>query len=55
MPTYAYAFEGECYDIGTHDSLAQVNEKYSQKEYKLWKEEKSKNNINNKKKCKKRK
>ncbi len=35
MPTYAYAFEGECYDIGTHDSLAQVNEKYSQKEYKL--------------------
>lgn len=29
MPTYAYAFEGECYDVGTHDALAYVNELYS--------------------------
>lgn len=29
MPTYAYAFEGECYDVGTHEALAQVNELYS--------------------------
>ncbi len=29
MPTYAYAFEGECYDVGTHDALALVNELYS--------------------------
>lgn len=28
-PTYAYAFEGECYDVGTHEALAQVNELYS--------------------------
>ncbi len=31
MPTYAYAFKGECYDVGTHDALAQVNELYSKK------------------------
>lgn len=31
MPTYAYAFEGECYDVGTHEALAQVNELYSNK------------------------
>lgn len=31
MPTYAYAFEGECYDVGTHEALAQVNELYSKK------------------------
>lgn len=29
MSTYAYAFEGECYDVGTHEALAQVNELYS--------------------------
>ncbi|MEG2310526.1 MAG: nucleotidyltransferase family protein [Clostridia bacterium] len=29
VPTYAYAFDGVCYDIGTHDSLAFVNELYS--------------------------
>lgn len=29
MPTYAYAFKGECYDVGTHDALAYVNELYS--------------------------
>lgn len=29
MPTYAYAFKGECYDVGTHDALAYVNEIYS--------------------------
>lgn len=29
VDTYAYQFEGECYDIGTHDSLAQVNEIFS--------------------------
>lgn len=29
MPTYAYKFEGPCYDIGTHEALAQVNELYS--------------------------
>lgn len=28
-PTYAYAFEGECFDIGTHDALRMVNEIYS--------------------------
>lgn len=28
-PTYAYSFEGECYDVGTHEALAQVNELYS--------------------------
>ena len=31
MPTYAYAFTGECYDVGTHDALAQVNEIYNNK------------------------
>ncbi|MEG2235999.1 MAG: sugar phosphate nucleotidyltransferase [Clostridia bacterium] len=31
MSTYAYAFTGECYDVGTHDSLAYVNELYSKK------------------------
>lgn len=31
MPTYAYAFTGECYDVGTHDALAQVNEIYNEK------------------------
>lgn len=30
-PTYAYAFKGECYDVGTHEALAQVNELYSKK------------------------
>ncbi len=29
MPTYAYVFEGACYDVGTHEALAQVNELYS--------------------------
>ncbi len=29
MPTYAYVFKGECYDVGTHDALAYVNELYS--------------------------
>jgi glucose-1-phosphate thymidylyltransferase len=29
MPLYAYSFEGKCYDIGTHDALAEVNELYS--------------------------
>ncbi len=31
MPTYAYVFEGECYDIGTHDALAYVNKIYNGK------------------------
>jgi glucose-1-phosphate thymidylyltransferase len=31
MPVYAYAFKGECYDVGTHDALAYVNELYSKK------------------------
>ena len=31
MPTYAYAFNGVCYDVGTHEALAQVNEIYSKK------------------------
>ncbi len=31
VPTYAYIFEGECYDVGTHDALAQVNEIYKNK------------------------
>lgn len=30
-PTYAYCFEGECYDVGTHEALALVNELYSNK------------------------
>jgi glucose-1-phosphate thymidylyltransferase len=32
IPTYAFSFEGECYDVGTHESLAYVNELYSKKE-----------------------
>lgn len=31
IPTYAFAFDGECYDIGTHEALAQVNELYKNK------------------------
>lgn len=31
VPTYAYPFNGECYDIGTHDALAYVNELYNNK------------------------
>lgn len=31
IPTYAYPFKGECYDVGTHDALAYVNEIYSKK------------------------
>ena len=30
LPTYAYAFNGVCYDVGTHEALAQVNETYKQ-------------------------
>lgn len=29
MPVYAYSFEGECYDIGTHESLAYVDKIYN--------------------------
>lgn len=29
VPTYAYEFTGVCYDIGTHDALAQVNAIYT--------------------------
>lgn len=29
VPTYAYEFKGECYDVGTHDALAKVNEIYT--------------------------
>lgn len=31
VPTYAYRFEGECYDVGTHEALAMVNELYKNK------------------------
>jgi len=31
MPTYAYEFEGSCYDIGTHEALAEVNNIYNNK------------------------
>ena len=31
MPVYAFPFIGECYDVGTHDSLAYVNELYKNK------------------------
>ncbi len=31
VPTYAYSFDGECYDVGTHDALNYVNELYSKK------------------------
>ena len=30
-PVYAYAFEGECYDVGTHESLKEVSEIYREK------------------------
>lgn len=29
VPTYAYEFVGNCYDVGTHDALAEVNAIYS--------------------------
>ncbi|MEG2348669.1 MAG: nucleotidyltransferase family protein [Clostridia bacterium] len=29
MPTYAYVFKGECYDVGTHEALAMVNDIYN--------------------------
>lgn len=29
MPLYAYAFSGDCYDVGTHEALAEVNELYN--------------------------
>ena len=31
MPFYAYPFVGEWHDVGTHESLARVNELYSNK------------------------
>lgn len=31
VPTYAYSFSGDCHDIGTHESLAYVNEVYKDK------------------------
>ena len=31
VPTYAYSFDGDCHDIGTHESLAYVNEVYKDK------------------------
>ncbi len=31
-PVYAYAFEGECYDIGTHESYKEVCEIFSKNE-----------------------
>ncbi|MDD2376630.1 MAG: nucleotidyltransferase family protein [Clostridia bacterium] len=31
LPTYAYSFSGECYDVGTIESLAYVNELYNNK------------------------
>ncbi|MEG1009917.1 MAG: sugar phosphate nucleotidyltransferase [Clostridia bacterium] len=31
VPTYAYIFKGNCYDIGTHDSLKKVNDIYNNK------------------------
>lgn len=30
-PVFAYKFNGDCYDIGTHEALAQVNEIYNEK------------------------
>ena len=30
-PVYAYKFEGNCYDVGTFDSLNLVREKYNKK------------------------
>ena len=29
--TYAFVFDGECYDVGTHESLKEVSELYRQK------------------------
>lgn len=29
LPTYAYEFKGACYDIGTHEALAEVNSIYT--------------------------
>ena len=29
LPTYAYEFTGACYDIGTHEALAEVNSIYT--------------------------
>ena len=31
MPLYGYEFTGDCFDIGTHESLAEVNEIYNNK------------------------
>lgn len=31
IPTFAYAFTGKCYDVGTHEALAYVNKLYSEK------------------------
>lgn len=31
VDTYAYEFDGECYDIGTHESLAQVNDIFNKR------------------------
>lgn len=31
LPVYGYAFDGEWFDVGTHEALAQVNELYSNK------------------------
>ena len=32
MPVYAFPFEGQCYDVGTHESLAYVNKLYSKED-----------------------
>lgn len=29
VPTYAYEFTGNCFDVGTHEALAEVNEIYT--------------------------
>ena len=29
LPTYAYEFTGVCYDVGTHEALAEVNQIYT--------------------------
>lgn len=31
MPVYAYRFKGNCYDVGTHESLAEVRKIYTKK------------------------
>ena len=31
MPTYAYIFSGNCFDVGTHDSLKYVNDLYNER------------------------